>query len=191
MAWSAGSRPGPLFTSPGRVLVGPHDRGVHRDGPAEILVRSGLCHQSGENPLPGAVHGPHPQPAVNTSPVAVLLRQVDPLRAGLKLVGDRFDHLAMVRPVATPLRRPVREQRLDSRPLRISQRHTRTNDQPIQTKLPRSPWPQERCPCFRRSVVGGPRLGSLTLNWSQARRRSIPSHSCVRPRTARTPAPCR
>ncbi|WP_234329443.1 MULTISPECIES: hypothetical protein, partial [unclassified Streptomyces] len=31
---------------------------------------------------------------------------------------------------------PVREQRLDPRPLRISQRHTQTNDQPIQTKLP-------------------------------------------------------
>ncbi|MFJ9855674.1 hypothetical protein, partial [Streptomyces sp. NPDC101150] len=30
----------------------------------------------------------------------------------------------------------VREQRLDPRPLRITQRHTRTNDQLIQTKLP-------------------------------------------------------
>ncbi|MEW2708795.1 hypothetical protein AB0948_27895, partial [Streptomyces koyangensis] len=35
---------------------------------------------------------------------------------------------------------PVREQRLDPRPLRISQRHTRTNDRLIQTKLP-SPSP--------------------------------------------------
>ncbi|MER6706867.1 hypothetical protein, partial [Streptomyces fumanus] len=33
----------------------------------------------------------------------------------------------MVPSPATPLRRPVREQRLDPRPLRISQRHTRTN----------------------------------------------------------------
>uniref|UniRef100_UPI000A846816 NmrA family NAD(P)-binding protein n=1 Tax=Streptomyces hygroscopicus TaxID=1912 RepID=UPI000A846816 len=33
-----------------------------------------------------------------------------------------------------PLRRPVREQRFDPRPLRVSQRHTRTNDWLIHTK---------------------------------------------------------
>ncbi len=42
----------------------------------------------------------------------------------------------MVTPAATPLRRPVREQRLDPRPLGISQRHTRTYDRLIQTKRP-------------------------------------------------------
>ncbi len=42
----------------------------------------------------------------------------------------------MVPPTATPFRGAVREQRLNPHPLRISQRHTRTNDQLIQTKLP-------------------------------------------------------
>jgi hypothetical protein len=60
-----------------------------------------------------------------------------PLDTRLKLEGDRVDHLTMVPPAATPLRRPVREQRLNPRPLRISQRHTRTDDQLIQTTDPR------------------------------------------------------
>jgi hypothetical protein len=39
----------------------------------------------------------------------LLLRQVDSLRAGLQLVGDRVDHLTMITPAATPLGCPVRE----------------------------------------------------------------------------------
>lgn len=109
MAWSPGSPARAPFAGSGRVLVGPHDRGVDRDGPVEVFVRVGLRHQSGEHPLPRAVGGPHPQPVVDPSPVTVLLRQVDPLRAGLELVGDGVDHLTMVTPAATPLRRPVRE----------------------------------------------------------------------------------
>lgn len=40
---------------------------------------------------------------------------------------------SVVPPPATPLRCPVREQRLDPRPLRISQRHAQSNDQMIRT----------------------------------------------------------
>jgi hypothetical protein len=60
---------------------------------------------------------------------------MNPLGTRLKLEGDRVDHLSMVPPAATPLRRPVREQRLNPRPLRISQRHTRTNGQLIRTAI--------------------------------------------------------
>jgi hypothetical protein len=49
------------------------------------------------------------QPVGYASPVAVLLRQVDSLRSGLELEGDRVDHLSVIPPPATPLRRPVRE----------------------------------------------------------------------------------
>lgn len=131
MAWSAGSPTGAPFAGPGRVLVGADDRGVDGAGPVEVLVGVGLGHQRGEHPLPGAVDGPHPQPVVDTPPVAVLLRQVHPLSSGLELEGDRVDHLTMIPPAATRLRRAVREQRLDPRPLRVSQRHIRTNDQMI------------------------------------------------------------
>lgn len=66
MAWSSGSLAGALFAGPGCVLVSPHNRGVHRHGPVEVLVRVGPGHQGGENPLPRAVDGPHPQPVVDT-----------------------------------------------------------------------------------------------------------------------------
>jgi hypothetical protein len=129
MAWTPGSPAGAPFASPCRMLVSAHDRGVHRDNPVEVFVGVGLGHQRGEHPLPGAVNGPHPQPVVDAPPVAVLLRQMHPLGAGLELEGDRVDHLPMITPATTPSGRPVREHRLDPRPLRITQRHTRTNDQ--------------------------------------------------------------
>ncbi|WP_314250070.1 hypothetical protein [Streptomyces sp. DSM 40907] len=48
----------------------------------------------------------------------------------VRLVGrGSIDHLAVVPPPAAPPRRPVREQRLDPRPLHVSQRHNQTNDQ--------------------------------------------------------------
>lgn len=48
------------------------------------------------------------------------------LRSGREPEGDRVDHLTMIPPAAAPLRRPVREQRPDPRPLRVSQRHIRS-----------------------------------------------------------------
>ncbi|MEU4120402.1 hypothetical protein AB0F71_38615 [Kitasatospora sp. NPDC028055] len=42
-----------------------------------------------------------------------------PATASWNLEGDRVDHLPVVTPASTPLRRPVREQRLDSPPLHI------------------------------------------------------------------------
>lgn len=104
MAWSAGSPAGAPFAGPGRVLVGPHDCGVHGDGPVEVLVGVGLCHQCGEDPLPRAVDGPHPQPVVDASPIAVPLREVNPLGAGLELEGDRADHLTVILPPPAPPR---------------------------------------------------------------------------------------
>lgn len=57
---------------------------------------------SGAGPLLKS-HGPHPQPVADASPVAILLRQVDPLRSGLEPESDRVGHLAVV-----PLHRPPR-----------------------------------------------------------------------------------
>src|SRR4051812_25071716 len=47
-------RPAPPFAGPGRVLVGSHDRGVHRHGPVEVLVGVGLSDQGSEDLFPGA-----------------------------------------------------------------------------------------------------------------------------------------
>ncbi len=68
-----------FFAGPGRVLVCAHHGGVHRDSPVEVVIGVGLRDQRGEHPLPGAVDGPHPQPGVDASPVAVFLRQMNPL----------------------------------------------------------------------------------------------------------------
>lgn len=40
------------------MLVGPHDRGIHRDRPAEVFVRVGLGHQRGEQPVPAGASEP-------------------------------------------------------------------------------------------------------------------------------------
>ncbi|MFJ9822003.1 FAD-dependent oxidoreductase [Streptomyces sp. NPDC101151] len=40
----------------------------------------GLSHQCGDDTLPGAVNGPHPQPVADPAPVPVLLQQAQPMR---------------------------------------------------------------------------------------------------------------
>lgn len=107
MAWSPGSPAGaPFLRDPARVLLSSHDRGVHGHNPRQALIGVGLGHQRGEHPLPGAIDGPHPQTVADGPPVAVLLTQMDPLRSGLELEGYRVDHLTVIPPTATPLRRP-------------------------------------------------------------------------------------
>lgn len=86
------------FDGSGRVLVGTYDRGVHRDHPVgAVKTRS---------QVPSTAHI---RSRLWAPPVPVFLRQVDPLRPGLELEGDRVDHLAMVSPPAAAFRRPVRE----------------------------------------------------------------------------------
>lgn len=107
MAWSAPVRLlGPPFRAQAACWCARAGR-VDRDGPVEVFVGVGLGDQPGEHLLPHAVDAPHPQPVAETPPVAVFLRQVHPLRAGLELVGDRVDHLTMIPPPATPRWRPV------------------------------------------------------------------------------------
>nr|WP_236047727.1 S24 family peptidase [Streptacidiphilus fuscans] len=111
------------------VLMGSHDRGVHRDDPVQLLIGVRLGQERGEHPLPRAIGGPHPQPVVDAPPVGVLLWQLHPLCTCLDFPGDGVDHLSVVPPPATPFWCPVRKQRLDPRPLRVSQRHNWTNEQ--------------------------------------------------------------
>lgn len=72
-------RPGPLFAGSGRhVLMGSHDRGVHRDDPVQLLVGVCLGHRRGERPLPRAISGPYPQPVVDAPPVCRTSRAAAP-----------------------------------------------------------------------------------------------------------------
>lgn len=136
-AWSAGSPARAPLTGPGGVLVGTDDRGVDRDDPVEVAFGVGLREQGGEHLFPGAVGRPPPQPVVSPLPRTEAFGQVRPRRAGAVLERDRVDHLPVIPPPATPPGCPVRQQRLDPRPLGVSQRHTRTNDQMIRRKRPR------------------------------------------------------
>ncbi len=135
-AWSCGSPAGAPLTGPGGVLVGADDCGVDGDDPVQVAFGVGLGEQGGEDAVPCAVDRPHPQPAVGALPRAETLGQVHPRRAGAVLERDRVDHLPVITPPPTPPRGPVRQQRLDPRPLRVSQRHTSTNDQMIREKRP-------------------------------------------------------
>lgn len=124
-AWSAG---------PGRLLMGPDDRGVDRDDPLQVALSIGLSEQGGEDLLPRPVDRPHPQPVVGALPRPKALRQIHPRHAGAVLEHDCIDHLPVIPPPPTPPRRPVRQQRLDPRPLRISQRHiNQRSDDPKET----------------------------------------------------------
>ena len=111
---------GPLFAGPGGVLVGADDGGVDSDDPVQVALGVRLSEQGREHPLPCPVDGPVPQPGVDALPRPVLSRQMDPLRTGLELPRDRVDHLPVITPPPAPPRRPVRQQRLDPRPLRVS-----------------------------------------------------------------------
>jgi hypothetical protein len=61
-----------------------------------------------------------------------VLGQVHPRCAGAVFERDRVDHLPVITPPPTPPRGPVRQQRLDTGPLGVGQRHTPTNDPMIE-----------------------------------------------------------
>nr|WP_235486367.1 hypothetical protein [Streptomyces roseoverticillatus] len=100
-----------------------HDRvgdpvtSTSRSSVATSPVAAGGCTTAAPKP-----HGPPSAPV--PAPGKSALQQVNPLGPGLELPGDRVDHLTVITPPTTPLRSPVRQQRLDPRPLRIRQRHT-------------------------------------------------------------------
>lgn len=95
---------------------------------------------------------PLPQPVVRAFPRAEVIGQVHPRGAGAVLECDRVDHLPVITPSPAPPRYPVWKQRLDPRPLGVSQRNTSTNDQMIRRKRPRA------CPADLGCSRGGYRL---------------------------------
>ncbi|MEY9484231.1 hypothetical protein RKD26_000025 [Streptomyces calvus] len=118
-AWSAGSpgRAAP-FACSGSVLMGPHDRGVHRHRPVEVVSGVRRSQDGGEDHLPGAVDGPSDQPLVSGLERAEFIGEVTPGRVGAVLPRDGLERAAVVGP-SPPADRIGRHQRLDPVPHRI------------------------------------------------------------------------
>lgn len=118
-------RRGRLPTGTGRVLMGPHHRGVHRDVPVDLPCdvgrRLGLLQQ----PFPRSVCRPQPVALIDRPPWPEPFRQVTPLHP-----GPHPDHLSMIPPPATPAV-AHRQERPQSFPLLICQitpPHDQNND---------------------------------------------------------------
>lgn len=136
------SAAGALLAGPGGVLMGTDDR-------------IGLCKERDEDLRPGAVGSPHPQPVVGTLSGPEALGQVHSRSPGAVLERDRVDHLPVIPPPPTPLRCPVRQQRLDACPLGVSQRHASTNGPMIGKR--RSSRPRRQSAGRDRCGTAGPR----------------------------------
>jgi hypothetical protein len=102
------------------VLVSPDGTGVDAEGPLHRADRVVLDDHLGQDPVPGAVGGPFPQPLVRGLPRPVALGQIPPRRPGAGLPQDRIDHLPVIAPPPTPAT-GRRQQGLDPRPRRIGQ----------------------------------------------------------------------
>jgi hypothetical protein len=77
---TASPRADPLFLrAPSRMLMRPHDRGIHAHDPVDGLAVV-VDLRRGQNPVPGPVRGPPAQPFMAGLPRPVAFRQVTPRR---------------------------------------------------------------------------------------------------------------
>jgi transposase len=94
-------------------------------------IRAGL--RGGQDAVPGAVLGPCGEPVADPLPRPEAFGQVTPGVVAAKAPGDRADDQPVTGSPPAPARCPVRQQRLDQRPLIIRQStlvtHTRLLDQ--------------------------------------------------------------
>jgi hypothetical protein len=111
----------PPLACPGRVLVRPRHRGVHRHVPGDQPGRIGAALQGGEDLPPGAAPLPAAEQAVDRLPRPVRRRHVPPRRARPGPPPDPVDELPFhtFRRAARLL--AARQQRLQHRPLRVRQ----------------------------------------------------------------------
>jgi hypothetical protein len=109
------------FTSTGGVLVGPHDAGIDLRPPVQIPAGVRVGAQPLLDRRPSAVVFPLREPVVTSFPRPGTLRDLVPLRTVLDPPQDSVDHLAVITPPATTLRKHARQQRLETIPLQISQ----------------------------------------------------------------------
>lgn len=105
----------PLFAGACRVLVGPVDRGVDRDGPFHPAYRIVVDLDVFQQVRPGLVRLPAGEPLVDGLPRPAPLRQITPGGSGPQPPQHPVDHLPVITPrTATPVH--LRQQGLYSLP---------------------------------------------------------------------------
>jgi hypothetical protein len=109
-------KPGPPFLAAalagGRLLVGPHQRGVERD---VVVVR--IVDEVMEHPCPDPGLGPTGEAPVERLPLAVTVRQVVPVCAGAQHLQDAVHKGQIVLRCASRLPHLARQHRFDPPPL--------------------------------------------------------------------------
>ncbi len=111
---------GRLMACPGRVLMGPHHRGIGRDRPARPITLIAPSPQRVQDHLPGPVGRPAAMPVIDRLPVPGPLRQIPP-RAPHPGTGKDAVHHQPVIISPVPLPRMSGQQRRQPRPFRIGQ----------------------------------------------------------------------
>ena len=109
------------------MLMCSHHGGIGLYVPIDLAGRLRQRDHLAFEASPGAVLGPTPEPFMRCLPRPVPLRHVPPRRPGSLHPADPVDHLPVIPPPATTAAL-LRQQRLQNRPLTISQIETRHTD---------------------------------------------------------------
>lgn len=109
------------------MLMRPDHARVDGNDPFEVADGVVFDDHPVEDPVPGAVLGPQPQPFMRCLPGPVTIRQVTPGRTSAQLPQDRVDDLTVI-PPPPPTTLPRRQQWLDHRPCLVRQLTTTNHD---------------------------------------------------------------
>ena len=109
------------------MLMRPDHARVDGNDPFEVADGVVFDDHPVEDPVPGAVLGPQPQPFMRRLPGPVTIRQVTPGRTSAQLPQDRVDDLTVI-PPPPPTTLPRRQQWLDHRPCFVRQLTTTNHD---------------------------------------------------------------
>jgi len=101
------------------MLMRPYRARVDREHPLDLADGVVFDDHLVEDPVPGPVRSPPPQPLMGCLPGPVTLREVTPRGPGAELPQDRVDHLPVITPLPTTT--TSRQNRLNPRPRRIRQ----------------------------------------------------------------------
>ena len=105
------------------VMMGPNHRAVHTQRPLTDTVHGVITAdpQRIEHRPPGAITRPAAVPVVDRLPIPVTGRKITPRRARPSPPHHPVHDQAVIHPPAAPNRRPIRKQRLQNQPIRITQ----------------------------------------------------------------------
>ena len=105
----------------GSVLMGAHHGAIDRDRPVRAVGLVTPTAQLIQQPGPHTVDRPAAVTVIDRLPVPITRRQVPPGSPSPRSPRHRINHQPVIHPPTTPTRRPIRQQRLQPRPLLMSQ----------------------------------------------------------------------